>query len=502
MTRAARRRPRCRRSGTPTMATRLLAADSVDIVDAGPRAAHRRGACGGPSGSSAGRCPAGASSVNALADDRIGPAGEALYYRPQDSLPQPLVVAAARPRDRRLSRPLRLRYRARTGRRFRRVAGLVAAARAAGLGAPGARAARSTAGRRPGGLGARARGAPRARSPRSRTWGDPVARVVDGELLWLLDGYVPAEAFPLAAALDWRGPPGGPGSRRRCWATVSAQSGRRPDLPPAGQRRARRRLGRRSPRAWWSRPPRCRRRCWRAAPYPVELFRVQARQLERSARQAGHAERPAPAPSSTELPRTDAGVGRRHHRVPCWRSRTSVPGERRLSALLVASHEDETDVLRLARLDSAIGAVRRASGLESRWARFPSYDALSDSIRDDGGQLERGPVRFDLGPDGVVAYQSHFARRPTAAGARVGHRRRRRPARRRAHDSRRPGATCSAPRSPRIAGTGPDHPARRGAALICCGPTRRCARSTGMPSGAPGPASAARSGCRSDSTRA
>ena len=43
--------------------------------------------------------------------------------------------------------------------------------------------------------------------------------------------------------------------------------------------------------------------------------------------------------------------------------------------------------------------------------RFPSYDALSDSIRDEGGRLERGPVRFDLEPDGVVAYQSHFAHR-------------------------------------------------------------------------------------------
>ena len=41
--------------------------------------------------------------------------------------------------------------------------------------------------------------------------------------------------------------------------------------------------------------------------------------------------------------------------------------------------------------------------------RFATYKALSDSIQEDGGRLERGPVRFDLDDNGVVAYQSHFA---------------------------------------------------------------------------------------------
>ena len=144
---------------------------------------------------------------------------------------------------------------------------------------------------------------------------------------------------------------------------------------------------------------------WRAAPYPAELFRVQARQLERSPRRLGTLSGRTGA-EMTELPKIDAA----------WADDTTgpvrvvafeLPGERRLSALLVASHEDETDVLRLARLDSA-SAVSSRSGLESRWARFPTYKALSDSIQDDGGRLERGPVRFDLGSDGVVAYQSHF----------------------------------------------------------------------------------------------
>jgi hypothetical protein len=60
----------------------------------------------------------------------------------------------------------------------------------------------------------------------------------------------------------------------------------------------------------------------------------------------------------------------------------------------------------------SVTALPSRGALESRWARFPSYDALSDSIRDEGGRLERGPVRFDLAPDGLVAYQSHFAGPP------------------------------------------------------------------------------------------
>ena len=50
--------------------------------------------------------------------------------------------------------------------------------------------------------------------------------------------------------------------------------------------------------------------------------------------------------------------------------------------------------------------------LENRWANFPSYDALTDSIREDGGKLERGPVRVDVGPGGPVAYQAYFGLRP------------------------------------------------------------------------------------------
>ena len=138
------------------------------------------------------------------------------------------------------------------------------------------------------------------------------------------------------------------------------------------------------------------------------------------------------------------------------------PGERRLSSLLTGSHEEENDALRLTRFDSATALPSR-SALESRWARFPSYDALSDSIRDEGGRLERGPVRFDLETGGVVAYQSHFAaagRRP--ARARVGDGRHRRPAGCRTHAQ---GSVEQPPRGHRARHRGPGagDPAGRGA---------------------------------------
>jgi hypothetical protein len=67
--------------------------------------------------------------------------------------------------------------------------------------------------------------------------------------------------------------------------------------------------------------------------------------------------------------------------------------------------------LRLVRLDS-IATLPIAGVLENRWSNFPSYDALTDSISEDGGKLEPGPVRVEVGDGGPVAYQAHFAVRP------------------------------------------------------------------------------------------
>jgi hypothetical protein len=88
-----------------------------------------------------------------------------------------------------------------------------------------------------------------------------------------------------------------------------------------------------------------------------------------------------------------------------------MAGDRRLSSVLIGSREDGRTRLRLVRLDSTT-TLPISGVLESRWANFPSYDALSDSISEDGGKLERGPGRIEVSPGGPVAYQAYFALRP------------------------------------------------------------------------------------------
>jgi hypothetical protein len=346
--------------------------------------------------------PGGHFVLHALADDRTGPLGEALYYRPQDSLPQSLLVPwldLGTGGFHGQSPPYRLGREDEPGVALRSWARRVLLAWA--LQAPEL-------------LGQLARGTrvdwALAPGPRLAqlvpfaVWGAPVARIVDGELVWIVDGYLPARAFPLTSRVEWQGRRIA-GLRGALLGTVSAQTGAvrvylRPGSDALAAAWAVITGGVIEPAASLPEP------IWRVAPYPADLFRVQARQLERSPRRLGTLGGRAGAEMS-ELPRTETA----------WADDTTgplrvvafeLPAERRLSALLVASHEDDSDVLQLARLDST-GSLPSRSGLESRWARFATYKALSDSIQEDGGRLERGPVRFDFGTDGVVAYQSHFA---------------------------------------------------------------------------------------------
>jgi uncharacterized protein len=381
-------------------AASLFADDSVDIVSL-EQALMTVGGRRRPVWLGARAVQGGRFVVTALADDRAGPAGEALFYRQQDSVPVPTMVPLrdlgtrafhARAPHYRVGRseepgvPL--------GSWLRRLA-LAWSLQAPDLLGPVRPGARvdwylSPAAR----LG---RLAPFAQ------WGEPSARVVDGELLWIVDGYLPVRSFPLATSARWGGRRIA-GFRAGLLGTVSAQTGvTRVYLRPGADALA---------SAWASiasgvveSSVAIPEAVWRAAPYPLDLFRVQARQLERSSLKPGTLG--LRTGEVSELPRVEAA----------WSDDTTGPvlaatyeraGERRLSAILTGRHDDETDELRLARFDSATALPSRTA-LESRWARFPSYDALSDSIRDEGGRLERGPVRFDLEVSGPVAYQSHFA---------------------------------------------------------------------------------------------
>ena len=292
------------------------------------------------------------------------------------------------------SRPGAPRYRITAGKAPGMRVSLVAPARDARVGAPGG----PLLGPLPPGARVDWELSPAAGWPGSRPsprGASRCARIIDGELVWLVDGYVPAAAFPLSPRLEWRGRRIG-SLRAGFVGTVAAETGMtRIFLRPGSDASATR--GPRSPKEWSSRRPRSPRACSRALPYPVELFRVQSRRSSGPAGSSGRAAG-APAPNATSPARRLA-----------WAPDTTGPAAR---DRVRAGHRPPGQ--RAARGESRGGqrraAARRASippralpsraALESRWSRFPSFDALSDSIRDDGGRLERGPVRFDLTPDG------------------------------------------------------------------------------------------------------
>ena len=387
-------------------AASLLLADSVGLVSLEP-ALMTVGGRRRPVWLGTRALPGGRFVVTAMADDRTGPAGEALFYRPQDSVPA-TSIALVRDLGTRAFHGRSPSYR--IGRDedagvaldswLRRVA-LAWALQAPALFGSLRPDARVDWNLSP--LARLGRLAPFAQ------WGEPSARLVEGELLWIVDGYLPAKAFPLSPSIEWRGRRVA-GLRAALLATVSAQTGAtriylRPGADALASAWGAIAAGLVEPSVGMPES------VWRAAPYPLELFQVQARQLERSSLKPGslgiRAGEPAALPAA-EAAWSDDTTG------PVLAVGFEQPGERRLSALLTGSHGDDADELRLERFDSA-QALPSRSALESRWERFPSYNALNDSIKDEGGRLERGPVRFDLEPAGLVAYRSHFA---SAAGRR------------------------------------------------------------------------------------
>jgi hypothetical protein len=236
-------------------------------------------------------------------------------------------------------------------------------------------------------------------------WGEPVPRIVNQELMWLVDGYVAPRTFPLGARLPWRGHEIG-ALDAGFLATVDAST---------GATRIYLRSGADGLAAAWAAvagglvepasaiPDAVRR----AAPYPLELFRIQAIYVEQKEPDLGGLGGPQVF-RRVEPPATDL----------TWSPDTSGPvrmalyervGDRRVGGVLIGARVAGADELRLVRFDSTASPQSRIA-LENRWSHFASYDALNDSIGNEGGKLERGPVRLDLGDGGPVAYQSHFVR--------------------------------------------------------------------------------------------
>jgi hypothetical protein len=239
-------------------------------------------------------------------------------------------------------------------------------------------------------------------------WSAPTARILDGELIWVADGYLTSGSFPLTHRVAWRERKVG-SVGAAFLGTVNAETGAaRVYLQPGADALA----------TTWSKvssgvvepAAAIPESVLRAAPYPGDLFRAQVQQLERAPWKAGTMSgSPAQGVSESPPPQTSWAAD---SSGPVLVSTFESPGDRRLSAVLMGSRDEGRTHLTLVRLDSSATLPVR-SVLENRWANFPSYDALSDSIREDGGKLERGPVRVEIASGGPVAYQAYFAHRPS-----------------------------------------------------------------------------------------
>jgi hypothetical protein len=69
---------------------------------------------------------------------------------------------------------------------------------------------------------------------------------------------------------------------------------------------------------------------------------------------------------------------------------------------------DGWETLWMVRLDSIV-SLPEAATLDNRWARFPTFQQLRDSVERSGARLESSPVRYWLSGAGLGAYQTHFA---------------------------------------------------------------------------------------------
>ena len=380
----------------------LAAADSSEVlaVDQGILAVRGRPR---PVWLAVSAAPTGRTSVTAVADDRVGKAGQPLFYSAGDTTPSPTrgTYLELGPEG---FRPDAEPYRIEAGERrgiprggWPRRLMLAWALQAGGLLQRNAAESRVDW-----------RLSPTERletlAPFAR-WGEPLPRIVNRGLMWVMDGYVAPRTFPLSARLHWRGREIG-ALEAGFLATVDAATGAtriylHPDADGLAAAWAAAARGLVEPTS--SIPEAVRR----AAPYPLELFRVQATYLEQHGPRLGGLGGPAGSRQG-ELPATDVA----------WSGDTAGTvrmafyeraGDRRLGGVLTGTRAGGTDELRLVRFDS-VGALQSRTALESRWSHFASYDALSDSIGEEGGKLEHGPVRLDLGGTGPVAYQSHFTR--------------------------------------------------------------------------------------------
>lgn len=231
-------------------------------------------------------------------------------------------------------------------------------------------------------------------------WDDARPFLLDGRLLWVVDGWFTAEGAALAPPFPWEG-----GTRRYArpglLGVVDAATGEtrfylRPDadpvahawatlagamIEPADSLPAALRWGLPSDR-WLS----------------VRAVVVQKGPFGLTPPSGAERGEDLPRPSLAWDPSGPA------LQLPLGDLTAAGRFSGRIEALLIGG----PGALRLIRWPEGMRPLRpRALG--AFWQRFASFEQLQDSVVGAGGQLLEGPVRYEVGPKGTLAVRSHWA---------------------------------------------------------------------------------------------
>ncbi len=240
-------------------------------------------------------------------------------------------------------------------------------------------------------------------------WGDVQPVWDEGRLWWLVSGFVQGQSFPGVEPIVWGGgvsrmiQPGflvaidaaskatnlylvpEAGVVAQSWAALAGPMVQPASAIPSGLLAAYR--------------------------YPLSLAQVQARVLSRPEWRVDDLLRDlgdgSPRPGGIDvgwLAPGQPGFTAVYHR------RSS----RRLSGLLTGHLADGVPFLRLTLVDS-VASVGTPPLLQQRWGRFPLFEQIRDSVRQEGTDLEHGRVKYsiELGA-GIVAQAPHYAARDGA----------------------------------------------------------------------------------------
>lgn len=236
------------------------------------------------------------------------------------------------------------------------------------------------------------------------TWGAPVPRLIGGEIVWLVDGFLASETFPASTRIRWHGR--WVGSLRAGFiGVIRGESG----ATAVYLRHTADELA----KEWQALfpgiiqpasaiPP----EVLRSLSYPREILETQIRALGAPQWGLGQAigrgeQVNIEGPPEAALWEPDtSGI---EHVVPFERS-----PQRFVSAIVRARMVDGWESLTILRIDSLL-ALPDPPALQTRWGRYPTFQQLKDSVERAGARLQPGAIRYWPTPEGLGAYQPYFA---------------------------------------------------------------------------------------------